>query len=154
VHALGLKIADLFPGSDSLRARSAEIAQERKRYTRSPLQTIRAALERGAKETRERLWHEIGYDRPLRSSDLNEIRARANAIYGTHLEPLRPRIWEGWAPHDTDPAWPALFERQLRQVLIVKFGDPDAQPSSNDLHLAAVSARRDLRDLAMHGESS
>jgi hypothetical protein len=148
LRAIGLTMKSLFPVSSALRDR----AQERSAFrVESPVhqrRLVRAAISRGLEQTRLRLRLELGFDRPLRASDLNSIRASINAIYGTRLAPLPAARWEGWAPHDTDPLWPMLYERQLRNVMITKYSDPEAEPSGNDLYLAAIWASRDLREIA------
>jgi hypothetical protein len=149
MHALQLELRDLFPNTDTWRQRQAEIATERQRFRRTPRATVRVAIERELKRTRDKILAELGYARPLRSADINVVRARVAAIYGVKLAPIAAFAWQG-APHDDDPAWPALFERRLREVLIESSVDPDRKHSPDEWFEAASRAAGDLRELARH----
>jgi hypothetical protein len=153
MHALQLELRDLFPNTDTWRQRQAKIAAERQRFRQAPGVTVRVAIERELNCTRDKILAELGYARPLRSAEINAVRARVAAIYGVKLAPIAAFVWQG-APHDDDPAWPALFERRLREVLIEASADPDRKPSSDEWFEAASRASRDLHELARHRASA
>ncbi len=138
----------LLPSSKVPRQRADERAIYRAADPERKRVLVREAIQRGLEQTRERLRSELGYDRPLRSSDVNAVRSHVASIYESQLEPIAPYPWEGWAPHDTDQLWPILFERGLREVLIVKYGDPDVESTDGERHVAAVWAARDLHAIA------
>jgi hypothetical protein len=115
--AIGLAIADLFAGNDDRRERDRERFTTRRRFFQAPRRTVLEALDRERDELRRRLRSELGFDRPLRSTDLNAIRARVCRIFGlppSTLPPVPPFVWE-CPPHDDDPVWPTLYLRALEE---------------------------------------
>lgn len=82
---------------------------------------------------RVRLRAELGYDRPIRSSDLNEIRGRVSRIFELELAPVPMFAWE-CPPHDDDPAWPTLYMRALEDETRRRWMamHPAAPPWAND----------------------
>jgi hypothetical protein len=111
LHAAGLWARDLFP--DHSHARQHELLADRRRFAAAPEATVLAALDREIARLRERLRHDLGYDRPLRTSDYNGVRQRIGTIYEVDFPPVAPYVWEGYPPHDDDPAWPCLFTTAL-----------------------------------------
>lgn len=115
--AIGLSVSDLFAGDEARRERARSRFAARRHFANAPRRTVHEALDRGLAETRRRLSVELGYDRPLRSSDLNGIRERVCRMLDldpSTLPPLEPFPWE-CAPHDNDPNWPALYMRALEE---------------------------------------
>lgn len=149
LHSLGLRLRDLFPNANALRRRNAEIAEAKRQFRRAPRATIFDALSRGLKHKRDQILEEEGYQRPLRSSEVNEIRARVSKIFDVKLKPLDPWPHE-FFPHCGDPEWRWIFERRVREVLVEKYSDPEREASPGELHVAACRAAEDLHDLARH----
>jgi hypothetical protein len=115
--AAGLSAGDLFPGRAGAQVRERIAA--RRRFAKSPEATVRDALTRELDRLRARLRAELGYDRPIRSSDINSVRAHVAGIYEVKLPPVPAFAWE-CPPHDDDPAWPTLYLRALEE----QGGDP------------------------------
>jgi hypothetical protein len=136
LHAAGLTIRDLFP--DRHPQRDRERATTRQRFIQAPQGTVREALDHERDELRRRLRAELGYDRPLRSHDINAIRARVCRIFGlppSTLPPIAPFVWE-CPPHDEDGAWPTLYMRALEEETRRRWLAlyPEAAPWETDPH--------------------
>jgi hypothetical protein len=126
-------VRDLFPDRGNARARDRERFAERQRFARAPAEVVNAAIAREIERKREDLHDDLGYDRPLRSGDLNLIRERIAAIYEVELPPLAPYLWE-CPPHDDDPVWPTLYMTALEEAVRTRWHalHPDAQAWESD----------------------
>jgi hypothetical protein len=112
--AIGLSVSDLFAG-DMRRERDRERFTTRRHFDKAPRQTVHAMLDRELEQLRARLRAELGYDRPIRSSDLNAVRERVCRMFElARLPPVAPFDWE-CPPHDDDPVWPTLYSRALEE---------------------------------------
>ena len=58
---------------------------------------------------------EFGYVPPRRGIELNRARGRVSLFLGRPLDGVASLPWE-IAPHETDPAWPALLMYRLAEV--------------------------------------
>jgi hypothetical protein len=111
--AIGLSVADLFAGDSERRDRERLAAQ--RRFDKAPRRTVHEALDRELDRLRERLRAELGYDRPIRSTDINEVRERVcRMLQLPQLPRVAPFDWE-CPSHDDDPAWPALYSRAVEE---------------------------------------
>ena len=145
VRAIGLELRDLFPSREAWRRQQDRLAAERQRFRSNPRDTVRAAL----RDELARVRAEPAIPRPLRSAEVNAVRMNVARIYGIPLAPITPFRWE-CPPHDDDPAWKPLFEHHLHRLLIEKHGDPDLDPTTDEIDAAACRAAADLHDLARH----
>jgi hypothetical protein len=112
VASIGMTMADLFPKTDDAWGRQQDGLRRQMRAT--PVATTRAMLRRELDRVRAAQRKELGYDSPVTSRTINEVRVRVGRIVSVELAPVAPFIWE-CAPHDSDPLWPTLFERALEQ---------------------------------------
>ncbi len=71
-NAVGFAVRDLF--ATTAHDRERERFGARRRFTTAPQATVREALTRELDRLRTRLRAELGYDRPIRSSDINTVR--------------------------------------------------------------------------------
>jgi hypothetical protein len=113
VRDLGLKLEDL--NRDRQRDERHDL---HKRYGSSPESVLHDTLAREMGTYRDRLRLELGYDRPLRACELNQIRTRVCRMLDLpkdRLAMIAPFEWEG-APHDIDRAWPSLYARGLEEA--------------------------------------
>jgi hypothetical protein len=136
LHAAGLTMRDLFPNRDAQRDR--ERFTTRRRFVQAPRRTVLEALDRERDELRRRLRSELGFDRPLRSTDLNAIRARVCRIFElppSTLPPIPPFDWE-CPGMDDDAAWPTLYMRALEEETRRRWMalSPEAAPWETDPH--------------------
>ena len=113
--AIGLSVADLFGDNDSRRDRDRWRLTARRRFEQAPRRTMHETLDLELEQLRARLRAELGYDRPMRSSDLNTVRERVCRMFElASLPPIAPFDWE-CTPHDDDPVWPTLYMRALEE---------------------------------------
>jgi len=114
VAALGLTMAALFAPD----TRQHHVDRPLRRASR---ENVEAFIVREIERQRRFRLDRYTHDTPnVRSSDVNAARERASAIFGIVLAPVERYAWEGWTPHDADPAWPILFDRacdELRRYL-------------------------------------
>lgn len=145
VSARGMTMAELFVphGRAELRRRDEEVLRLRHRYKKTPTKVVREMLGREIERLRKRDDPESESVRPLRTDEINAARARVSRILGiAPLSTVAREPWEGWAPWDTDPLWPALFERAVFEVMCERWGRQQA---------AAAERWPHLRDLIMGG---
>ena len=131
--AIGLTVADLFA-----RERERERFAARRRFMKSPERTVHEALDAELDALRARRRAEIGFDRPLRASDINAVRERVCRLLGlapSALPAVPPFPWE-CPPHDDDPAWPMLYMRALEEETRRRWHAcfPEAKAWENDPH--------------------
>jgi hypothetical protein len=126
--AVALRVTDLFPPKDPERLRERDAL--RCAYRATPRTVVKNTLATELARVRARLRAEHGYERPLRAADHNAARRRVAAILGiAPLAVVEPFAWE-CAPHDSDPAWPALFMRALDEAMRDRWQAfwPEAEP--------------------------
>lgn len=112
--AVGLHVSDLFT---TARCGVDAYAVERRQFQDAPSETLRAFIARQTEEARAARLASAPHDTPrFRSRDVNTARTRANLVFRTTLAPIKRFAWEGYAPHDSDPAWPDLFGRALEEL--------------------------------------
>jgi hypothetical protein len=144
-----LQVADLFPKRD--RESLSERDAQRRRFATAPRKTLDEALKAERERRRAQLRSELGYDRPWRSNDENDVRRRVARAFGITEAPtiVRPFVWE-CAPHDTDPAWPALFRRALEEEVRRRWLalHSDAAPWETDVTGATIFDRIRAEELA------
>jgi hypothetical protein len=122
--SLGLSVRDLFPPRDlaELAKRERVDVERRRSFRAAPRAAVESFLGQEIERARLRRLERTPVDTPItRSSDVNAARARAAALFSIVLAPIAQYSWEGYEPHDRDPAWPRLFseailEQQMRFV--------------------------------------
>ena len=130
-RALGLELRDLFDGDDARARADADASAQRRRYDREPKKTLKAFIAEQTEIARaERVARNLFDTSLLRSRDVNVARARAALVFDVQLVAIERFAWEGYAPHDCDPAWPTLFARAVDELAyeLAHHRDPVAAP--------------------------
>ncbi len=106
-HALGVRVADLFPSSDAtFRSQPAR---------RATPEDVRGELER--ESAHYRLEHNIDDGERLVHGDLVHIRYRVSARLGVTLPPIVRHASDSHAGgHERDPLWSTLLDRAWRSA--------------------------------------
>lgn len=135
VKTLGLSMNALFSESSVNWRGQRDTMRRRMRST--PVPTTKAMLRRELARIREEQRARIGYDPPVTSRTINEVRARVGRIAGVELAPVEAFAWE-CAPHDDDPLWPMLFDRALEQL--AWDSDPDCKTPCGTFRAQVLAA--------------
>lgn len=151
MHALSLEVRDLF-----VRNQSPTVRPRLRSGVAPSKETVSQFIISEIEAVQKQRHLEIGCEPPIRTADVNRIRKLTNRRFGTHLKPVDARKHEGYAPHDTDPLWPALFARALEELAreLHHSRDPAAQawetcePPPFLEPLAADRAARWLHEIA------